>query len=241
MSDETKALATTTPNPMVMAQQALDKGVDPDKLEKLFDLAERWEEKQAARTFDEAMADFQRQAPKIIKTARVAYEAKGGGKVDYAYAPYEDVMDAIGPLLIEVGITPSFDMDMTDTGKCRMTCVLSKGGHSRQSSVTIPIPDNVRINDSQKMRWAMTFAKRCALENALNLVLGKEQAPPQAAAAEMELLTIDQATTINDAIRETKTNMADFLKWAGVATVSDMPRSKYAEAMRLLDAKRSTK
>ena len=52
-----------TVQPMTLIEQAINGGVEVEKLERLFDLQERWEAAKAKTAFFRAMANFQAEIP----------------------------------------------------------------------------------------------------------------------------------------------------------------------------------
>jgi hypothetical protein len=67
--NETTAVAVrpVEPNPLAMIAAAVERGMSPDQLGKMFDLAERHEKAEAARTFAAALSAFQAECPVIGK------------------------------------------------------------------------------------------------------------------------------------------------------------------------------
>jgi len=63
----TTELTVQQQTPMALIQMAVQANADPDKLGKLMDLQERWEAKQAADAFGQALADFQSECPPVHK------------------------------------------------------------------------------------------------------------------------------------------------------------------------------
>ncbi len=60
-------IVETTPHPMVLLQQMVANGADPEKLSKMMDLAERYEKRIAETAFNKDMSDCQADMPAIIK------------------------------------------------------------------------------------------------------------------------------------------------------------------------------
>src|ERR1700680_2664548 len=75
-------------NPMTLLKSALDRGLDIEKLDKLMDLAERWEAGQAARAFGEAVKAFQLEMPAIVKGNPVRNK---DGDLMYRFANFDDI------------------------------------------------------------------------------------------------------------------------------------------------------
>ena len=82
---ESKALVPATP--MELIAQAVKSDLDPDKLEKLMDLQERWVANQAKRDYGGALVGFQGDCPVIPCTKEVT----GQKGFKYKYAPLDRI------------------------------------------------------------------------------------------------------------------------------------------------------
>lgn len=224
-----------------MAQAALERGTDPEKLKELFALAKEFRADQAAEDFERALSEFQSSCPAIEKTRPVNGR---DGKLMYKFASLEDVEATVLPHLRKVGINYRFDCAVGDNGMLTVTCWLSKGVHKVASSMTIPSSSELRISDQQRFGAALSYAKRFALCNALAVRIVGEDNDAQldhVVGQEIQPITLDQVQTIEDLIAETKTDRAKFLAWAGVGSLQEMPKAKYAQAVSLLQSKRGHK
>ena len=162
---EAADIKTLQVNPLMILQAAIEKGIDADQLEKLMTLQERWEANQARKAFDAAMADFQAHCP-IIKKTREADR--------YWYAPLDEVLRTIRPHLEATGLSVRFSTETEGPVITAICTVSHRDGHSEVSHFTAPIDEQMRVNETQKMGSANTYAKRYALMNALNLAAGNE-------------------------------------------------------------------
>ncbi len=70
--------------PMTLMAQAIQKNIPVETMEKLMDLQERWDKKNAQKEFNQAMADFQAKCPVIKKNKEVM--EKDGKKARYSFA-----------------------------------------------------------------------------------------------------------------------------------------------------------
>jgi hypothetical protein len=98
-----------------------------DKLEKVMILQERWEAKEAKKSFIQAMASFQSKCPTII--------AKKKGH-NYKYAPMCDVVKQVGQLIADNGLSYRFENEVIN-GLISITCVVSHlDGHSERTMMS---------------------------------------------------------------------------------------------------------
>jgi hypothetical protein len=232
----TTAIATTnqpTVTPLVLLQQAIDKGLNTDDLTKLMDLHERHERNHAAAVYATALTDFQAACPVIGKSRIASIVSKTGGSYKYKFAGYEDVMKQVKPLLNENKIAVSFSTEATDKG-ILATCTLRVGTHSEKHTLEVPIPA-MNVNDTQKYGAALSYAKRYALCAALNIVVGDED--DDAASVVAQTITEEDAIQLGEIIESKGVNMGRFLSWAEVDELRKLPKSKHQQALDYLNKK----
>jgi len=175
-------LPVASPTPMDLMQSAIANGVDADQLTKLMDLQERYQANEAKRAFANAMADFQAKCPTIFKSRKADR---------YTYAPLDTIIKTIRPYLEAAGLSVRFSTLLTETTVITAICTVShRDGHSEVSEFAACVDDKMRVNETQKIGSANSYAKRYALMNALNLVASDEDDDGVAANAPI----IDEAT-----------------------------------------------
>src|SRR5688572_4749143 len=72
--------------PLVIIDRALQSGVPPDQLERMYALAERERDREDKQKFAKALARFQAECPPIAK----ARTSKGDAKFAFDYFSYDD-------------------------------------------------------------------------------------------------------------------------------------------------------
>jgi hypothetical protein len=221
----------TTPQaaPMSLLLGADLSTVDTDKLEKLMQLQERWEAKQADKALASALASFQSTAPSTFK----------GRKSDRGqFASLDDIMLAIRESLASNGLSVSFDTQTPEPGKLTAVChVMHKDGGAFNRSVTVPVDSAMRANDTQKMGSAISYAKRYALTAALNLIVSDHD--DNGGAAGTPNITAAQIAEIEGLLAQipatdTKDKM---LQWLQVETLADIPADAFRKVIKTLNDK----
>lgn len=145
---------------------ALDSNADVSKLEKMIELQERVMANQAKQQFDQAMLNFQIKKPVIEKNA-VANKTK--------YAKLPNIQAAIDPVLREFGLFTRWSTTATQSGKTRVTCIVTHiGGHSETSSMDVSPDKSGSKNEIQAEGSAITYAQRYTLCSLLGLVLSED-------------------------------------------------------------------
>lgn len=173
---ESTAIHAANTNPLAMLSQAIERGVDIEKLDKLMDMADRYEANQARKSFAAALSDFQGKVPAIVENKMATVTMQSGGSYTYNYADLDVIMKAIRPTLNECGLSVRYDADVSEDGKrIRSTCyVMHRDGHTEKTTFTVPVDEAMKVNDSQKMGSANAYACRYNVVNALGLTTGED-------------------------------------------------------------------
>lgn len=203
---------------------AVDRGMDPAGLEKLFALYERDQAIQAQKAFAAAMADLQAESPTISKNRTVAT-----GKFSYRYAELDHIADTMRPLLHKHGLSYRFDSQVGD-GQVAVKCIVThRDGHTESTRFTCPAGGMAGQNDAQQTASALSYARRYALLMAFGLSTGD---PDDDALG--STITPEQAAEVTALMRQSGVDRAKFLAWLGVEGEEDIPARKLAQAMKEL-------
>jgi hypothetical protein len=227
---ESSRIVTMTP--MDLMQKALENNVDPDQLGKLMDLQERYEAKQAQKAFSAALAGFQAVVPTIHKNATADR---------YGYASFDHIMGTIKPLLATAGLSVRFSTEMTGDSVITVICTIShRDGHSETSQFSAPVDSQMRVNSTQKMASANSYACRYAIRNALNLSIGDFD--DDGAGAGTPLIDESQVAIINDYIESIgddwdQAKQDKFLEWLKAQVIEDIAVADFPRAVNFLRGK----
>jgi hypothetical protein len=155
------AIVTTTPADLLRI--AVESGADLDRLEKLMELQERWEAKEAKKAFNVARADFKRNCPPIFKRKSVGYNTKDGDFVGYKHAELSDITDVLGPAMAAYGLTYDWDIRQSP-GKVEVDCVVTHVmGHSKKVMMEGPPDSSGKKNVLQQSGSTITYLQRYTL------------------------------------------------------------------------------
>lgn len=167
-------LATTNqPTPVTLIDKALEKGVDTTQLKELMDLQERWEKKEAKKSFLEALSTFQTMVPtlKKNKTAKIVSQK---GTYSYKYADLGSITNSIKAALKECGLSYRWEFE-NDNGKMKVTCIIShRDGHTEKSTMEAGMDNSGAKNDIQQKGSTQTYLQRYTLIGALGLSTAEE-------------------------------------------------------------------
>lgn len=222
-------LATTTPqNPMALLMGADLSTIDPDKLEKLLALQERWEDRQAEKALSAALAAFQAECPTIKKERKNTH-------LNTAYAKIDDIMATIQPVLSKHGLSVSFDTPSTNESLTAICHVMHSAGASFSRQVTVPVDKGMRgANITQQLGSASSYAQRYALIAALNLNVTDRQ-DDDGAGAGTATISEEQATEIHNLMEPlTADRRQKMLEWIGAASVEEIKAADFQKVIKNL-------
>ena len=229
------SVALTVPTDPVAKMLAtfIEKGVTADNvnaLEKMCDLYERMQDRNAQRQFTEAFVALQAELPVIVASTQIPNRGK--------YERFEDVMRVVSPLLVKHGFTVSFSMDFKDTRVLEICTLKHVGGHSQSNSFAVRTGGR-SDSDTQADCKAATTAKRNALLNCLNIVIRQDAYQNEDADASLDgaPLNGDQVIYLRELLAETKSDVPKFLAYAGATKLEDIGSGRYDELVRMLHKK----
>lgn len=171
MSDE-PAIVTVATNPLLLVARYLDRAdADPSKLERLADLVEWHEKREAERA--EAVAEIacQREMPVVVRDAD---NSRTGKK----YARVETIQESIRQAMLKHGFSLSWSQgDAPWEGWTRVLCVRSHiSGHKRTYQGDYPLDGKGAkggsvMNDLQGVVSAHTYAQKDMLRLMWNITI----------------------------------------------------------------------
>lgn len=144
----------------VIERAARDPNVDVEKMERLYAMAEKAAARQAEQAFNAALAAMQPTLPVI--------EQKG--KTDKAaYAKWEDINDAIRPMLHEHGFALSFRVNRTDQMVSITGVLRHVAGHHDETTLDLPVDTSGSKNAVQAVGSSVSYGKRYTAIALLNI------------------------------------------------------------------------
>lgn len=152
--------------------QAITNGTPVDTMERLLAMRREIRAEQAKEAFDEAMANFQRECPVIIKDKEV--KEKDGKTVRYKFAPLDSIVEQTKEYIAKNGLSYAIQVRQTDKMLTVVCIVKHKLGHSEESALGIPIGSEQFMSEVQKYGARVTFAKRYAFCNAFGIMTGDD-------------------------------------------------------------------
>ena len=198
----------------------------------------------AEAAFNEAMAEMQPKLPVIARNGRIEIKEKGGNRVIQStkYALWEDINEAIVPILGAHGFSLTFKTGMTDDGRVKVTGELKhRDGHKEVTVMVLPHDSTGSKNAVQAIGSSTSYGKRYAAEALLNITSRgqdddgvKGGAPGTITAEQLKKLEklideVDGETTALIAYLHTKDK--------SINALADIPAEKFETVCRIVETK----
>lgn len=150
----------------VIERAARDPSVDIDKMERLIEMQERVQARHAKVAFAEALAELQPKLPVISERGKILNSSK---QVQSTYAYWEDVNEAIRPVLYDHGFALSFKTGRSNQN-ITVTGILShRLGHSEETTIELPADGSGSKNAVQAVASSTSYGKRYTAFALLNI------------------------------------------------------------------------
>ena len=187
---------------------AVDKGLQLEALEKLIELKNKEEARQAKAEFALHFAIMQGELKPVKKT----HEAKKDGRTMYTYATIEDILRENGPIIASHGFSYKWREEESEAGR-RFICVVSGYGHTEETSFDTPkISGTSMMNPIQVMASMSTYGRRYSLLLAFGILVEDEDDDGQSlngAKEEVRPASKEQPKKIEAKIEDPQQNVAD--------------------------------
>lgn len=220
----------------VIERAATNPDVDIDKMERLLEMQERIMARDAKAAYASALATMAPELPVISERGGIKDRH---GNVQSTYALWEDINDAIKPVLAAHGFALSFRTGRED-GQITVTGVLShRDGHSEETTITLPHDSSGSKNAVQAVGSSTSYGKRYTAGLLLNLTSRGED---DDGAAGGSGATITEAQ-VEDLVRlagEVGADVRKFCEYLKVESLAAIPAARFAAAKDALEAKRKT-
>lgn len=167
----------------VIQRAAADPQCDIEKMERLMQMHERFQERQAEQQYAEAMAAMQQELPAIGE--------RGNAAGRYTYALWEDINEKLKPILAKHGFSISFRMPRCDKGIEVEGVLTHRAGHSERTTIVLPADTSGNKNAVQAVASSVSYGKRYTAGALLNFTThGEDDDAFTAAAAENDYVRL---------------------------------------------------
>ncbi len=213
----------------VIEKVAFSPDADVAKLEKMLEMQERYEAKEARKSFFKSLSMFQMNMPPVIKS-------KQGH--NYQYAPLCDITAIANPVLNEYGLAYRFEQQQSGE-EISVTCVISNiEGHEERTTMTAPLDKSGSKNVVQAAGSTVQYLMRYTFIGALGITTADSDSDGRVLSQTGNFITDDQLEELETLLAETSSNREKFLGHFGIKQLSDLPQTNYARAKSALVTKR---
>jgi hypothetical protein len=161
---QANAVALADNSPASMMLKAMSQGASLEQVEKMMDLQDRWERREAEKAANEALSAFKAEFVEILKRKRVSFTTRDGETTSYKHAELSDVVDAVGPALARHGFSYRWDVKQ-DKNEVTVTCILKHSkGHSESVTMSAPPDASGKKNSIQQIASAVSYLQRYTLK-----------------------------------------------------------------------------
>lgn len=235
MTDEPENLPALPQNPMEMIAYALAQNATPETLERLLALQERYERNQARKAYAQAIVKARKKIGPIFKSAEVRM---GAGRPGYRHTKLKDIDREAVPALGEYDLSYRWNTKVPDNKPdwVIVTChVEHKDGHFEENSLAGPADTSGAKNPIQAIGSAVTYLCRYTVMAALGLSATDDDDDGHAA-GNVEVITEQELVQLRERIEQVGQTEGRVCDYYGVVQLEDLPRAKFAAAMKKLDA-----
>jgi hypothetical protein len=214
---------------------ALNPAADLDKMERLLEMRERVMARAAEAAYYGALAQMQPELPIIDERGGIKDRA---GQVQSTYAKWDDINEAIRPVLAKHGFGLTFRIGRPE-GLVSVTGVLShREGHREQTTFELPVDSSGSKNSVQAIGSSVSYGQRYTAKALLNLTSRKSE-DDDARAAGGGFITAEQADELRALMDDVGADRGKFLVYMQVDRLEEIPARKFRNALAALEAKRS--
>jgi len=216
---------------------ALERDGNIDVIKELVQLRNDEMDRQSARDFQVAYAEFHRRCPAIPRDCKGKPLANrdGGGTNTLMYAGLETIQRVVDPLLGELGFSYSFTVPKSSEKSLIVECYLwHESGHSRTSQMPVPISPIPQATGGQQFAGARTTGKRLTLSDVLGIATEDEDHKETA----QPVLTEDQLYTLRELMKRKQVNASRVIEFAEVTSLADILQSQFGMLKRFLETRK---
>lgn len=219
-------------------------GANVDIMRQLLDMQERVLNRQAKAAYVAALSQMQPFLPTVEKNGTITIIEKGGTKVIQStpYALWEDINEAMRPVLGDNGFALSFRCGTTAEGKITVTGILShEEGHQEETTIVLTHDSTGSKNAVQAVGSSISYGKRYTAGLLLNIT---SRASPEGdddgvAAGAPASISAEQRNEIQMLLDDTNSDVGRFCKFMNVDTIDDIPAAQFKRAIDKLKQKKA--
>lgn len=215
-----------TPSALISA--AIEKGSSLEQVRELLNIQKEWEANEAKKAFNKAVAAFKANPPRITKDKQnVQYKSM--------YTTLGNLVNTVNPELSKQGLSANWEIEQN--GSIKVTCILTHAlGHSEKTSASAPADTSGSKNAIQQIKSTITYLKAVTFESITGLA-STDANYDDDGNAHGEVIDQKQLGTLRDMMADKGVNEEKFCSYLKVDALESLPKSKYEQAFKALEAK----
>lgn len=231
------APSVTSIDPMVrmIERVASDETVSIERLERMMEMKERLDDKEAARQFNEALAACQAEMPIIAKNA-------ANDQTRSKYATLSAIYATAKPIVASHGLSFSTfpaTSEKPDHLGVRWT-LRHTSGHVESDVAEIPVDNKgakgtVNKTGTHAFGSSNTYARRYLFCMIFDVAVGEDDDGNTGGGKPTKLISDEQYITLRDTVGELGLNEETICRVEGIQKLMELPASKFQHVMRRLD------
>lgn len=218
----------TDPMVSMIERVVMDPQADLAKLERMLDMRERVEAREARRAFDQAIAEAKKEIGPISRTGEVEYTNDRGKRTHFKHETLDGIAAAIDPILSANGLSYRFRSEQKE-GMVHVTCIIAhRDGHSEETTLQGSPDTSGSKNNYQAVGSAVTYLQRYTLKLALGLSAARDD--DGKGAETKSTITEVQLCELRDLIEASGANLDKFLLAYQAPTLEQFPSASFEKA-----------
>lgn len=236
--EKNQQLETVEPTDLLtaIAKAAANPAVSVDKMERLFAMHQQIVKDNARVAFADALNKLQAELPQM---------EKHGKAKNSRFAKLEDIDTIVRPFLAKAGFSFSFDEEAhTEKTITFIATLTHKDGHSEAKRLTVPIDVASKNREGVSIRPAIqdagstvSYARRYLIKMHLNIIEKDEDTDGES----LTPITEDQVRDLEIQLKDTKSDVAGFLRFMGYDKLSDIRVKDLKKAQMAIDEKKRSR
>ena len=215
---------------------AIQKGYQPEFIEKMMDLKERHEQGEARKAYHKAMAAFKANPPKIDKDKTVSF---GTGKTSYTHASLANVTEKINMALSVHGLSAAWKTEQIN-GTIKVICTITHElGHGENTSLSANPDTSGSKNAIQAVGSTISYLERYTLLALAGLATHDMDDDGGSTGEPIEYINKKQFSSLVDMMNEVKANQAKFFKFFKIKKLDELPANRFKDAWDMLEKKKT--
>ena len=227
----------------LIMEAAQNPAVDVTKLQALLGMQLTLEDRQAERSFNEALMRVTNGMPRVKKNGTIDLgvdKQTNKARGSLPFARWEDMDAMIRPRLETEGFTLSFDSAPRPGeggGAIISGTLLHRDGHKRTVSIPLPLDTGPGRNNLQALGSTLSYGKRYCTEMLLNIV--REGADDDGKLGGTKFIDEAMAKQIEELLTDTKSDRAGFMRHFGVESILEFKVENFNAAVNMLNTKKA--